>query len=580
MRTCSQASKPRVSPCAGTRCPGAPNPMPNRANRSATTRNRDAPPRAQRTQQLHNWGANNPSGRDSIPPRPVSVQAECAPFTRGASLRWVTLWAPPRGTTITAMDPPHEPLSSDQLAELDATYDPFPAFKDWPTEFPFPELWDEATSSLTNAARNADKDTLARAHNRAVRAASFDSGAIEGLYETDRGLTRTVAEQAASWEQRVQQHGPNALELFQAQLRTYELVMDVATKSLPRVTQAWVRRLHEEITAAQDTYLVHTPGGETQQQELPRGQYKRQPNHVFTEDGPHSYAPVGETQPEMARLCKELNSAKFAKAHPVLQAAYAHYAFVAIHPFADGNGRVARALASAYTYRAASVPLLILADERNAYFDALAAADRREAEPFIDFIARAARGAVDLVRQTLLAAREPDADREMGALRELRRAQGELSHEELDAAALGLIGALANIAQEKASALRPSEGTSVGVDATSGYSIDAPAGYRRLMRPSGGRNLRVLASSQQPAKAAKAVDVQVFVAVRPNAARTAVLVDDLFADPVAFALADISPRVSMAAELRLGALMDRLLGRTLKIVRKDAETSLRDQGYI
>lgn len=30
----------------------------------------------------------------------------------------------------------------------------------------------------------------------------------------------------------------------------------------------------------------------------------------------------------------------FVKAHPVLQAAWAHFAFVAVHPFADGNGRV------------------------------------------------------------------------------------------------------------------------------------------------------------------------------------------------------------------------------------------------
>jgi Fic family protein len=54
----------------------------------------------------------------------------------------------------------------------------------------------------------------------------------------------------------------------------------------------------------------------------------------------------------------------------------AHYAFVAIHPFADGNGRVARALASVFTYRAYSVPVLILAESRNDYLTNLEAADR------------------------------------------------------------------------------------------------------------------------------------------------------------------------------------------------------------
>jgi len=81
-----------------------------------------------------------------------------------------------------------------------------------------------------------------------------------------------------------------------------------------------------------------------QEQALPKGQYKIMPNHVRTRKGAdHSYAPVDVTPAEMARLVAELRSDAFLTAHPVLQAAYAHYGLVAIHPFADGNGRVARA---------------------------------------------------------------------------------------------------------------------------------------------------------------------------------------------------------------------------------------------
>jgi len=81
-----------------------------------------------------------------------------------------------------------------------------------------------------------------------------------------------------------------------------------------------------------------------QEQALPKRQYKIMPNHVRTRKGAdHSYAPVDVTPAEMARLVAELRSDAFLTAHPVLQAAYAHYGLVAIHPFADGNGRVARA---------------------------------------------------------------------------------------------------------------------------------------------------------------------------------------------------------------------------------------------
>jgi Fic family protein len=59
----------------------------------------------------------------------------------------------------------------------------------------------------------------------------------------------------------------------------------------------------------------------------------------------HAYAPVEVTGPEMHRLINELQTTEFEEADYVLQASYAHYALVSIDPFADGNGRVARALA-------------------------------------------------------------------------------------------------------------------------------------------------------------------------------------------------------------------------------------------
>ena len=45
-----------------------------------------------------------------------------------------------------------------------------------------------------------------------------------------------------------------------------------------------------------------------------------------------------------------LNSEKSSKLHPVIIAGISHYEFVRIHPFVDGNGRCARALATLILY--------------------------------------------------------------------------------------------------------------------------------------------------------------------------------------------------------------------------------------
>jgi Fic family protein len=143
--------------------------------------------------------------------------------------------------------------------------------------------------------------------------------------------------------------------LFEAQLHAYDYVLDLATKAEP-ISEAAIRALHSEVCRAQSTYRVVTGIG-PQEQALPKGQYKILPNHVRTRKGTdHSYAPVDVTPAEMARLVAELRSDAFLGAHPVVQAAYAHYCLAVVHPFADGNGRVARALASAFTYRAISMP--------------------------------------------------------------------------------------------------------------------------------------------------------------------------------------------------------------------------------
>jgi hypothetical protein len=109
----------------------------------------------------------------------------------------------------------------------------------------------------------------------------------------------------------------------------------------------------------------------------------------------------------MHRLLEQIRTPEFENAHPAAQASYLHYAFVAIHPFADGNGRVARALASVYFYRAHSIPFLVFANQKNAYLDALRQADLGQRQDLVAFFLNRGVDTVQLVVEHLLAAEAP-----------------------------------------------------------------------------------------------------------------------------------------------------------------------------
>jgi Fic family protein len=324
------------------------------------------------------------------------------------------------------------------LRKADSAYKPFPAFAEWSKSNVATHHWDRYAEELRRL-RSESAALLPKALEIVKRAAAVDTGAIEGLYETDRGFTFTIASEAAHWEAALAQKGPRVRALFDAQLAAYDFVIDFATQAVP-IAEAWIRHLHEELCGPQDTYRVWTEVG-WQEQTLPKGQYKYSPNHVLKADGTvHSYAPVDMTPTEMYRFCEELRSESFLAAHPALQASYAHYALAVIHPFADGNGRVARALASVFTCRALSVPILILTDSQRDYLESLAAADAGDFQPFVDFVLSRTLDAIRLASDSLHAAESPSVEESVAALKRLYITKAGLTQVDVNNAGKGLFG--------------------------------------------------------------------------------------------------------------------------------------------
>ena len=141
---------------------------------------------------------------------------------------------------------------------------------------------------------------------------------------------------------------------------------------------------------------------------LIRGDYKIQPNNPTRPDGTiHGYCPPEHVAAEMDRLI-ELHRIH-AEVAPEVEAAWLHHRFTRIHPFQDGNGRIARALATLVFVKANWLPLVVRDHDRKKYIDALEMADRGDLKPLVSFFSSLQRAefikAIGIARDTEQAAR-------------------------------------------------------------------------------------------------------------------------------------------------------------------------------
>lgn len=446
-------------------------------------------------------------------------------------------------------------LSADEVRRIDAQYRGLPAFAEWAgAEIPV-ELWQQAAAILAERKASVLSEVLDELVEQVMRTAAVDTGAIEGLYEVDRGFTISVSAMASAWQAEItQEKGADVAALVLAQRRAYDLALDAAAAKTP-ISEAWIRRLHEEVCAAQDTYPVRTPQG-PQFHELPRGAYKRHPNHIRKADGTqHAFAPVDDTPAEMHRLVEVLHSDQFQEAHPVVQAAYSHYALAAIHPFADGNGRVARVLASVYLLRKTSLPLVIWADQKGAYLDALAAADEGRPQRFVDFILSQAVDLQQEVADRLSVAGLPPVDASLERIRRAMLSQGDLTHGEIELVAVRLVQELREAVRAQLDKVPWPPG--VGTRTVQGSSAgDQVVGFQP---PQNQATTGFVIAGATPATVKVEALLQVLIATQPDAPFAFRLHRIGRADELDLRLDEVHPVLSAAARRRISAWVERLV---------------------
>jgi Fic family protein len=155
------------------------------------------------------------------------------------------------------------------------------------------------------------------------------------------------------------------------------------------LTEAFIRQLHTLLLKESSYKEAQTPDGKSTRRKIEVGKYKTIPNHVLTQTGETFYFSTPEETPaKMQELIEWFRSEKEKPdVNPIILAALFHYKFIHIHPFDDGNGRVARILMNFILMQYGFPPVIIKTNDKENYFSVLQQADAEIFEPFIEYIA-------------------------------------------------------------------------------------------------------------------------------------------------------------------------------------------------
>lgn len=240
-----------------------------------------------------------------------------------------------------------------------------------------PELYSLASIWKEQHAQLAESRSVREFNERLLREWSIETGILERLYTIDRGVTQLLIEQGI--DASLIPHGATNVPVSEliAVIKDHrdalEGLFDFVGSRRP-LSVNYIKQLHQVITRNQKYVEGKDQFGNVVQIEVQRGEWKKWENNPTRPDGLiHEYCPPIHVQSEMERLVDLFN--RHANVPPEINAAWLHHRFTQIHPFQDGNGRVARALATIVFLQVGWFPVVINRDQRGDYIDALEAAD-------------------------------------------------------------------------------------------------------------------------------------------------------------------------------------------------------------
>ena len=240
-------------------------------------------------------------------------------------------------------------------------------------------------------------EALKHFNDKLIREWAIEAGTLEKLYEIDRGITVTLIEQGLDASLIPFGTTNKPVELVARILNDHKEAIEGVfsfVKQERRLSTSYIKELHQALLRSQHTTEGKDQFGNIVEMRLVKGDWKQRPNNPERADGStHEYCPPVNVQDEMDRLIKWHEEHQANYVSPEVEAAWLHHRFTQIHPFQDGNGRVARAVASLVFIREGWFPLVFLGDKRVEYINALEMADQGNLKPLIDLFANVQRQA-------------------------------------------------------------------------------------------------------------------------------------------------------------------------------------------
>lgn len=212
---------------------------------------------------------------------------------------------------------------------------------------------------------------------------NYHSNNIEGnsltFGETKSLLLHNITAQGKSLKDHIEITGHN---------EAIDALVDLTRGDAP-LTESFLRQLHELILRERYQVDAITPEGAPTRRWIEVGQYKTGQNHVQTVTGEiFRFAEPMNVPGKMHTLLQTINELQApSSAEVVFVAAKAHYDFVLIHPFDDGNGRMARLLMNLILIKYGFPPAIIKTQDKQQYFSALRQADGGQLDVFVEYIA-------------------------------------------------------------------------------------------------------------------------------------------------------------------------------------------------
>lgn len=188
-----------------------------------------------------------------------------------------------------------------------------------------------------------------------------------------------------------QTHGNHTLREYE-EMQAHDVgiahLRELAEDRTRLISETDIRNLNKIILKEPFWKPAQTADGQATRKQIVPGEYKTTPNNVLTATGElFEFAPPSDVPARMQALVHWLEQALSNAEAPIMPIlAKLHHDFVLIHPFDDGNGRVARMLVNYVLMRQGYPPVIVSTERKRDYLSGLRLADAGDISELESFL--------------------------------------------------------------------------------------------------------------------------------------------------------------------------------------------------